>query len=266
MLIFFDIDGTLIDEKKRKMPESAAEAIRQARENGHFCMINTGRTRCLVNEKVYGDTEFDGLLLGCGTMITCHGETIFHKTFSAEQAERIIGALKGYRIDAVLEGAQNNYICSPGDFFYPAFGAYLNRLDGYLKQIGADGYGSYEEAVGRFDKFYAYTEAREQMAAFERDFKEELDFIDRQGGFFEVMPKGCSKASAMEQAAACLGVPMDSTAAVGDSSNDIQMIECAGIGIAMGNATEQVKRAADYVTTEVDRDGIRNALRWLGCL
>ena len=66
MLIFFDIDGTLIDEKERRMPESAREAIARARENGHICMINTGRTKRLVGKDITGLTEFDGLLLGCG--------------------------------------------------------------------------------------------------------------------------------------------------------------------------------------------------------
>ena len=85
MLIFFDIDGTLIDEREHRMPESARDAVSRARENGHICMINTGRTRRLVGADITGGVAFDGLLLGCGTMITYGGQTMFHRKFSGEQ-------------------------------------------------------------------------------------------------------------------------------------------------------------------------------------
>ena len=57
---------------------------------------------------------------------------------------------------------------------------------------------------------------------------------------------------------------MEETAAIGDSSNDISMLAAAGHSIAMGNATAAVKELAEFVTTDVDGDGIRNALKWLG--
>ena len=102
MLIFFDIDGTLIPEPVGGIPESAGRAIQIAREKGHICMINTGRSMALVGPDVTGDVEFDGILMGCGTMITFHGETLLHKTFSAKEAEEIICGLRRHRIDAVL--------------------------------------------------------------------------------------------------------------------------------------------------------------------
>lgn len=256
MLIFFDIDGTLIDEKNRIMPESAKRAVAKARENGHICMINTGRTKRLVGEEITGQAGFDGLLLGCGTMITYHGETMLHKTFSAELSARIQEGLRRHGIDAVLEGRENNYIQQPDKIFHSSFVEFLKRFKDF-------GYGSYEEAVGHFDKFYAYVEHRSSMRAFAEEFAGELEFIDRLEGYFEVMPKGCSKASAMEFVANALHIPMEETAAVGDSSNDIPMLKCARYGIAMGNGTEEVKKLAAYVTTDVEEDGIWNALKWL---
>ena len=80
------------------------------------------------------------------------------------------------------------------------------------------------------------------------------------------MPKGCSKASAIELVAEKLGISVDETVAIGDSSNDIPMIERAHIGIAMGNATEDVKEIADFVTGAVEQDGILKALKWLGAV
>lgn len=258
MLIFFDIDGTLIDEKLQ-MPESARQAISRARANGHICMINTGRTKRLVGQDITGPADFDGLLLGCGTMITYLRDTLFHKTFSAEQSLRIEEGLRRHGIDALLEGCDNDYLNSFDRMVHPSFKEYARKYDGFS-------FGSWEDAVGHFDKLYAYAEDRRRMDAFAEDFSEELDFIDRQRGYFEIIPKGCSKASAMEYIAGALGIPLEATAAVGDSSNDVPMLKRAGCSIAMGNGTREVKELADYVTTEVGRDGIRNALDWLGVL
>ena len=70
----------------------------------------------------------------------------------------------------------------------------------------------------------------------------------------------------MKRLADALGISMADTVAVGDSNNDSEMLQCAGISIAMGNAIEAIKDMADYVTTDVMADGIWNALAWLGVI
>ncbi len=259
MLVFFDIDGTLIGEKSHIMPESAKRAIQKARENGHICMVNTGRTQKLVAADEAGLTDFDGMIMGCGTMILYHGQILLHRTIGVRQAEQIIGSLRRHRIDACLEGSEDNFCDSDDRIFTDTFKRFKHGFD-------ALGYKSFAEAAGRFDKFLAYVDEPAHMEAFQREFESELDFVDRKGGYFEIMPKGYSKASAMRILAETLGISMDQTAAVGDSGNDISMLACARFGIAMGNAEDEVKAAADYVTTDADGDGIENALRWLGAI
>lgn len=259
MLIFFDIDGTLLVHPFEPMPQSTVKAIEQARANGHICMINTGRSRKLVGNEITGQTKFDGLLLGCGTMITYRDETLLHKTFSEAEAGRIIEGLRKYGIDAVLEGAENNYLPREEEMFH------AHWVD-YIRKFTDMSYGTYEEAPGNFDKFYAYVEDRDKMKAFQLEFEQMLDFVDREKGYFEIMPKGCSKASAMEYMAEYLKLPMSETVAIGDGANDIPMLEAAGRAVAMGNGSENVKKIADFITTDVDRDGIWNALKWLGAI
>lgn len=259
MLIFFDIDGTLLSSPLAGIPESAHSAIQKARANGHICMINTGRSLKLVGPDVTGTTEFDGLAMGCGTMITYRGEVLLHKTFSEKEAARIIDGLHRHGIDACLEGSEDNFCDSDDKILTETFREFIHHYDGLH-------YRSFEEAPGHFDKFYAYVDKVEKMEAFRREFEGTLDFVDRKEGYFEIMPKGYSKASAMRFIAGKLGISMSQTAAVGDSSNDIPMLECAAMGIAMGNATEDVKKAADFVTTDVGEDGIWNALKWLGVI
>lgn len=259
MLIFFDIDGTLLINPFDPMPESTICAIEQARANGHICMINTGRSLKLVGEDITGQTEFDGLLLGCGTMITYHGDVLLHRTFTVEEANRIIAGLRKYGIDAVLEGAENNFFAPEEEMFY-------ERWIRYTRKFAEMSYGTYAEAPGRFDKFYAYVEERGKMDAFMQEFADLLDVVDRSRGYFELMPKGCSKASAMEYVAKFLGISMTETVAIGDGANDVPMLECAHCAIVMGNAPDEVKTLADYVTTDVDKDGIANALKWIGAI
>lgn len=259
MLIFFDIDGTLLGEGSHIMPESAASAIAAARKNGHICAVNTGRTKKLIEPDLEKLQGFDAYLMGCGTMITLHDRVLFHRTFAEPESKEIIEALDRYEIDAVLEGCENNF---------------HDRIDkirtktfrDFVKHFAGQGYGSFREAVGHFDKFFAYVDDVARMEAFQKQFADRLDFVDRKGGFFEIMPRGCSKASAMDFLAGELGISMEDTAALGDSSNDIPMLRRAHIAIAMGNASEDVKAEADHVTTSLEQDGVWNALKWLGAI
>ena len=259
MLIFFDIDGTLLGEWNHTMPESASKAIAAARRNGHICAVNTGRTRKLMEPDLEKLQGFDAYLMGCGTMITLQDRVLFHTTFTETESEKIIDALCRFGIDAVLEGCENNYHDAPDKIRTKTFGDFVRRFAG-------QNYGSFRDAVGCFDKFFAYVDDVTRMESFRKEFRDRLDFVDRKGGFFEVMPKGCSKASAMDFLAGELGISMEDTAALGDSSNDIPMLRRARIAIAMGNASKDVKAEADYVTTSLEQDGVWNALKWLGVL
>ena len=259
MLIFFDIDGTLLGERDHLMPDSAAKAIAAARNKGHICVINTGRTKKLMEpdlDKLHG---FDAYLMGCGTMITLHERVLLHKTFTKAESEEIMEALGRFGIDAVLEGCENN-------FHEQIDKIRTKTFRDFVTQFAGQGYGSFRDATGCFDKFFAYVDDGERMEGFRKEFENRLDFVDRKGGFFEVMPKGCSKASAMDFLAGELGISMEHTAALGDSSNYIPMLRRARIAVAMGNATEDVKAEADYVTASLEQDGVWNALQWLGVL
>lgn len=258
-VIFFDIDGTLISDETKVMPESTKQAIEQARANGHICMINSGRTKRLVIGSISELAPFDGYVLGCGTMVLLNGNAIFHKVFSEEFGQHIVERLLHYKIDAVLEGEENIYQQPMEKIFYKEF---YDFMLGFLgKNVG-----SYEEAIGKFDKFYCYTEHPEDMEAFCEEFKDTLTCIDREKGYYEVLPKGSSKGEGIKMVAEYLHIPMEDTVAIGDSNNDREMLLTAGTSIAMGNATEGIKELADYVTTTVEDDGIANALKWLGVI
>ena len=84
--------------------------------------------------------------------------------------------------------------------------------------------------------------------------------------FADVIPAGSSKAVGIDKMLAYFGIPLADTMAFGDGGNDVSMLRHVGIGVAMGNAGDEARRAADYVTTSVDEDGILNALRHFGVI
>ena len=79
-ILFFDIDGTVLSEVTKEVPQSAIEAMEKARAEGHLLFINTGRTICSIPTEVR-KFQFDGYLCGCGTYLTEHDEVFFQGTY-----------------------------------------------------------------------------------------------------------------------------------------------------------------------------------------
>jgi Cof subfamily protein (haloacid dehalogenase superfamily) len=78
--------------------------------------------------------------------------------------------------------------------------------------------------------------------------------------FYNLVAPGVSKGQALRELAAYLEIPLTEIMAIGDANNDISMLRAAGLGVAMGNAAASVKQAADYVTADVDHDGVAAAI------
>lgn len=88
-----------------------------------------------------------------------------------------------------------------------------------------------------------------------------LEITNSHPNNLELNPSGISKASGVGEVCRLLGIGMHEVIAVGDSLNDIAMIRAAGLGVAMGNAQDEVKRAADAVTATNDEDGVAQVIR-----
>ena len=84
--------------------------------------------------------------------------------------------------------------------------------------------------------------------------------------FCDILPEGGGKPNCLRQTLAHLGLTREQCIAFGDGGNDVTMLEYAGIGVAMGNACEEAKAAADYITEDVTHDGLAHALEYFGLL
>ena len=101
-ILFFDIDGTLVTAPPCTIPESTAQAITQARKNGHLCFINTGRTRVIIPKDLL-TLGFDGYVCGCGTQIYMNGQLLFSKSIPHNQCVDIVEKLRQFHIPTYFE-------------------------------------------------------------------------------------------------------------------------------------------------------------------
>lgn len=261
-LIFFDIDGTLITEGERHyVPDSTTQALLQLRRNGHLCLINTGRPYAALDTLIRS-INVDGYVCGCGTNIRLGDKVLLSRHLAPERCARIVRLLDACGMDWLLEGE---------NMLYFADRRYTTRLAAQiasmqtkmdtLRRIGPDEYDRLQ-----FDKFIMVVpdgaDAGPVFAAFDGD----MTFIDRGGRMYEVIPGDVSKATGMRFLEEYFGIAHKDTIAVGDSANDVSMLEYAQVGILMGGAEPELHRFADYVTAPIEEDGVYLAFRHLGLI
>lgn len=256
-ILFFDIDGTLItDDGQRYFPESAKEAIREARANGHLAFINTGRVFCNVTEEIRS-AGFDGFVCGCGTHIIYNGQTIFHHATPATVCADVIRKCQEYKMDAVFEHADKVFTSS-------AFSdnEHLRELIGYFKATSTYVEMDAPENDHIFDKFCAWYEAdNPYLEAFKNYLEKDYMYIQREGNFCEVVPKGYTKATGIQYLLDYFGLPLENAYAFGDGSNDEPMLAYVPNSIIMKKGPEYLKRMVRFVTDDVREDGIYNAMK-----
>ena len=124
---------------------------------------------------------------------------------------------------------------------------------------GIDISGRVEDNDFGFDKFVIWTTQDSDMELFRREIGKNFSIIDRGGGFYENVPLGYSKATGIEMVLKKLGISIDNAYAIGDSANDLPMLEAVPNSIAMGGA-ENIYPYVSYITSPIEEDGIKNAL------
>lgn len=261
-ILFFDVDGTLIDDKTKIVPESAKEALKKARENGHLVFINSGRVSCMT-KSVRERFSIDGLICGCGTEIIIDGRTVFETRLDKARCQALIADIRKYQMDAILEAQEASYMEMPfhtvgGQKLYEATKKYtiLDRFD---------------DSDLIFDKFCIVGDRSLQGEALEEynrrrdaflDTLSDFEIIDRGHTFFELVPKSHSKGSGLEYVLKHYGISKEDAFVFGDSTNDISMFQ-SGVAhrIIMGEHDAALLPFASFKTKTVLEDGIEYAMK-----
>ncbi len=259
-LLFFDIDGTLITEDDRHLfPADAKVALQAARHAGNLIFINTGRVRCNV-EEILQEACFDGVICGCGTYIEYHGEVLHHHEIPRERCYRLAEICRECRMQSFFE--YSDYCGYDRELDMPYIRPLAEELKSADYPVQTDIYGP----DFRFDKFSGWYDDTSDLERFRREIAEDFVYIHRGRGFFEVEPVGYSKASGMKVLLDYFSCPHECTYAFGDSNNDLEMLQFAAHAVSMAKGSEACRRAAHFVTADVEQGGIRKALEHFGLL
>ncbi len=263
--VFFDGDGTVTDLIKG-IPVSAAEAIRACKENGHLMFLCTGRSRAMVDRGLE-EVGFDGMIAGAGTYLERDGQVQYNKELPPAEARRAMELLRGKGLVPVMEG--RDYMYYDPDEYTDEVDWFAGRLTQMLGEHWRPITGNEDcmhvnkisaKAVPGADREGAL---RELSPSFDAVVHEAKGFA---GGTIELMPKGYSKALGIAVACRLYDIDQKDTVAFGDSNNDLDMFHHVHTKVAMGNASPKLLELADYVTTDMFHDGIRNGLRYLGLI
>lgn len=252
-IIFFDIDGTLVDEENFEIPKSTLKAIKQAQNNGHLCFINTGRAICTI-DKIITDIGFDGYVCGCGTYIEFEGKSIFHNTIEPKLMNHVIQKSEEYNIQTALEGKNKIYFSE--NISHPLLVFTQNRY----KEVDFPICSFNKDSEVPFDKFVSFYDETIDIEGFKNEINKHFDIIQRDDDFIEVVPYPCSKASGIQFLVDYLGLSIEDTISIGDSTNDLTMLEYTYHSVAMGNSNPLILDKVNYITTDINDDGIKNAL------
>lgn len=265
--LFFDIDGTLLSHEIGII-DSTVNALKMAKENGHKIFICTGRSYAEIPEKIY-KFEFDGIVAAAGGYVKIGNEVIYNKLLPEHLVDNLIYFMEKFNLPFVLEGVQKVY--SHKDAVYRSEkkekelekklkGKYFEHspLDYIIRRkLSIDDYLKDRTDIS---KATVYAKEEAQIDELRKYIDRDFDFI-YYGNIVELVAKGVSKFTGIEIALDYFDAKVEESFAIGDSANDFEMIRDAHIGVAMGNASDDVKKIADYVTSNVEDDGIYNALK-----
>ncbi len=255
-LLVTDIDDTLLTTDKR-ITQNVMQAISKAQDAGVTIAIASGRLPIGVRPYVEAlrIRERGGAYLAFngGLILDAQDHILHADVLDAKYLPAVVRALRPYDVAVLVhqhdkiftDNNQNSYAYTEPEALHQP----LHLLDDLLTDVDWD-----------LHKILIAGEPellKEVEPVLKAQFGDELDIFLSAPWFLDVMPKGVTKGAGIRWLADRMGISVDEVIACGDSYNDLSMIEAAGLGVAMANAEEGLKAAADYVTErDCDHDGI----------
>lgn len=260
MVIFFDIDGTLVDEKTQILPQSACDAIHALVARGHIPVVNTGRPYSHLDPRIRA-LPFAGWICAGGQEILLQDKWLKKEAIPEQWIPDVIRQVRAHGLQVVYEAEGGFYLDETHPYQHPEIEfqcALIRRHGGYVRYL--------EEGIEHaFVKFCTFDAPGGRRMEFVAAMEDRFVCVQRRG-MIELLVKGNSKAAGLHFVLQEMGCPIEDTMAFGDSANDLPMFDAVATSVCMGGGAPEAKAAANYVTTAVLDDGIANALRHYGLL
>ena len=272
-IVLIDVDGTLVDYHNR-LPASAVRAVREARGHGHRVYLCTGRSRAEVYDELW-EMGVDGLIGANGGYVEDAGEVVLHQRITAEQNAAIVDWLHERGLEFYLEANSGLYASENFETVaQPTIQRYSARKgaadadtrtvrDVFPEMIfGAD---LYRDDVNKIS--YVLNSLQDHLDATEAFPGFTHNTWGGRGAealFGDIAVEAITKASAVDALLEHLGADRADTVAFGDATVDVPLLQACAVGVAMGDASDDLKAVADLVTDDVEHDGLAHAFERLG--
>lgn len=267
-IIFLDIDGTLTEPGANMPPQSTLQAIKTTQEKGNLVFLCTGRNYDMLSPLLqYG---FDGVIASSGAYIRCGGEVIYDCPMTEEEQRQALEVLRKNGVFRTVE-------CVDGSYTDEGFKEFLEKnanensnseLLRWRRQIEESlNIRPMAEYAGQpVYKVVMMMQNEEQLTEPKKVLGEKFDFCIQEHdkyGFIngELIKKEYNKGTALRRVCEHYGIPVEDSLAYGDSMNDLEMMEAAGISVCMENGSGKLKKLADDVCPSVKEDGIYHSFR-----
>lgn len=258
--LFFDIDGTLVSFNTHKIPTSTIEALQKAQANGIRIFISTGRSRVIINNlsELQERNLIDGYVTMNGAYCFMGDEVIYRSSIPHEDVKRLTAFCEAEGYPCIVVGENDICVCQCNDVVKYIFNDCL-KVDVLAEK-------TVQEAIEGKEVFQLtpFVTVEEESAILPH-----LNHCETgrwHPAFADITAIGNTKEKGISELIKHIGLKPEEIMAFGDGGNDVSMLRYAGIGVAMGNANDDVKSHADYVTTDVDHDGVANALKHFGVI
>ncbi|MCF6136935.1 Cof-type HAD-IIB family hydrolase [Pseudalkalibacillus berkeleyi] len=254
-IVFFDIDGTLLDHDK-KLPKGTVEAIKELDEKNIPMIIATGRAPFMFSG-LRSELGIQSFVSFNGQYVSCEGECVFENPLD----ETILKQL-------VTQSSEHDH---PMVFLNTKEGRTTHVQHPHVQKSMDDLKLEHPKHDPDFYQGRSIFQAllycdNNEKETFYRNAYQDFNFIRWHQYSIDVLPRTGSKAVGIEKMIEHLGYRQEDVIAFGDGLNDLEMLEYAGTGVAMGNAKNAAKKSADFITKAVDEDGIRYGLKHIGLI
>ncbi|MDO4468029.1 MAG: HAD hydrolase family protein [Bacillota bacterium] len=261
-LILIDVAGT-IQTIDGKIPESAIQAIRKARSNGHLVFLVTRRAKGNVENDIFS-IGFDGMIGGGGSYIEYNGQILKNQVFALHDLQRIVAYLQSKNLEFYIEASDGLY----GSYGFTKRGVQALEEYGLQNPIVTDVFPdmTFPETLVQPNaiKINYILESYDDYLDFKENFPEfkcnTWGGKEGQAIFGDCLVENIKIQSTIEELADFLEIAKTDIISIGDSKVDIPMFEASGLSICMGSGCQKAKEAADWITRDTENDGLYHAL------